>query len=228
MLAHIKQNIADLITRIARAAEKAGRDPAEITLVAVSKNHPVEAVAAAAECGLTVMGESRVQEAAPKIKRLGEAVTWHMIGHLQTNKAGRAARLFDMIQSVDSYKLASVLDRAAGEAGKRLDCLLEVNSSGESAKYGIAPVNASGLISGICALQNLCLCGVMTIGPFTDNEKEIRNAFRITRNVFDKAQEIAGDGITVLSMGMSDDFETAIDEGSTMVRIGTAIFGSRG
>ncbi len=195
MLNRIKKNIAVIQRRIEHAAQKAGRDPDEITLVAVSKNHPVEAVAAAVDCGLTVMGESRVQEAAPKIERLGKAVTWHMIGHLQTNKAGRAARLFDLIQSVDSHKLASVLDRAAGEAGKRLDCLLEINSSGEVAKNGIAPEEASELISRICALQNLCLCGVMTIGPFTDNEKKIRNAFRITRSIFEKAQEIAGDGI---------------------------------
>jgi len=228
MLEYIERNIGQIKHRIADAAIKVGRIPDEITLVAVSKTHPASAVAAAARCGLTVMGESRVQEAEPKIDSLDDSLKWHMIGHLQTNKANRAVRLFDLIQSVDSYKLAAILDRAAGEAGKKLDCLLEVNSSGEAAKYGVLPAHAEEMISRICALQHLCLCGVMTIGPLTDNEKEIRSAFETTRGIFEKGQSIAGDSFTVLSMGMSDDFELAIAEGSTMVRIGTAIFGSRG
>ncbi|UCD17677.1 MAG: YggS family pyridoxal phosphate-dependent enzyme [Candidatus Zixiibacteriota bacterium] len=228
MFDFIEENIKIIMDQIEVAAGRSGRSAGEITLVAISKTHLAAAIEAAISYGITDIGESRIQEAEPKITSLGNIARWHMVGHLQTNKAKKAVRLFDMVQSVDSLKLARELDKAAAAQGKILECLLEVNSSKESAKFGVVPGQALEAVEKMRALTHLRLCGVMTIGPFTDNKEKIRSSFRSTRRIFDRAREIAGNRFAVLSMGMSDDFELAIEEGSTMIRIGTAIFGPRG
>ena len=227
MYQHIKENLERLKARITAAAGRAGRSLEEITLVAVSKTHPYDTVRAAVEYGVTDIGESRVQEAAPKIESLGKIAKWHMVGHLQTNKAKKAVQLFDMIQSVDSLKLAEEINRRAGQTGKRVECLIEVNSSGEEAKSGVAVADALELIEKVFRFESINLRGLMTIGPWTDNEQLIREAFRKTRELFADGTKVAGESFTILSMGMTDDFEIAIEEGSNMVRIGTAVFGPR-
>ncbi len=224
---YIKENLRAVNDRIAAAAEKSGRAAEDITLVAVSKTHPVEIIKAAVEYGANNIGESRIQEAEPKISSLGGITRWHMIGHLQTNKVKKAVRIFDMIQSVDSMKLAEEINRQAGEINKSVDCLIEVNSSGEEFKYGVPPEGLIDLLKKVKSLGNIKIAGLMTIGPFVDDETLIRDAFRLTRDLFLKGRGIVGEAFTTLSMGMSDDFGMAIEEGSTMVRVGTAIFGPR-
>jgi PLP dependent protein len=225
---YIKENLQIIGEKMARAAEKSGRSAKEIILVAVSKTHPAEAIKAAVEYGVSDLGESRIQEAEPKIDLLGGIARWHMIGHLQSNKVKKAVTIFDMIQSVDSLKLAEEIDRRAGEMGKRIDCLVEVNSSGEISKFGLEPEKVIDLLGEMNGLENINVCGLMTIGPLVDDEKRIREAFGLTRELFLESQKIMGGAFATLSMGMSDDFEMAIAEGSTMVRVGTAIFGPRG
>lgn len=227
MFAHLPGNIGRIKERIKNAALKSDRHPDEIALVAVSKTFPAEAIRAAVKHGLTDIGESRIQEAEPKLSSLGNIARWHMIGHLQSNKAKKAATLFDMIQSIDSIKLAETVNRHAGNLGRKIDCLLEVNSSGEEAKYGFRAEEIPSTIKAVKDFENINLCGLMTIGPFVDDDKPIRNTFRITKELYIEGREKVGDSFSVLSMGMSDDFEIAIEEGSNMVRIGTAIFGPR-
>jgi len=225
---YIKGNLQAIKKRMALAAEKSGRTADDITLVAVSKTHPVEAVKAAIEFGATDIGESRIQEAEPKIISLGGIARWHMIGHLQSNKAKKAVALFDLIHSVDSLKLAEEINRRAGEAEKKMDCLVEVNSSGEESKFGVPPGEVIDLLKKVKNPANVNIAGLMTIGPFVDDDKMIRAAFKLTRELFLDGREIMGESFSTLSMGMSDDFGVAIEEGSTMVRVGTAIFGQRG
>jgi len=227
MFEYMVNNIGHIKERIKNAAQRTNRSPDEITLVAVSKTYPADAIKAAVDFGVTDIGESRIQDAEPKLLSLGGIARWHMIGHLQTNKAKKAVGLFDMIQSVDSIKLAESVNRHAGDAGKKMDCLLELNSSGEEAKYGFEPDDVLSAIDTIMGFENISLCGLMTIGPFVDDDKPIRNAFRITKELYIKSRDKIGDSFSILSMGMSDDFEIAIEEGSNMVRIGTAIFGPR-
>jgi len=227
MFDYIKDNITEINEKIAAAAARAERRPEEITLVAVSKTHPPEAIKAAVEFGITDFGEARVQEAGPKIETLGNIAKWHMIGHLQTNKVKKVIGLFDMIQSVDSLKLAEEIDRRAGQIGKKTDCLIEINAAVETAKTGIPPDEAPELIEKAARLENIELRGIMTIGPLSDDEQHIRAVFRRTRELFEQERKIIGADFDILSIGMSDDFEIAIEEGSNMVRIGTAIFGSR-
>lgn len=227
MYQHIKENLGGIQNRIAAACERAGRSPDKIVLVAVSKTHPEEAVKAAVEAGITNIGESRVQEAVSKIESLGGIAKWHMVGHLQTNKAKKAVQLFDMIQSVDSLKLAVEIDRRTEQIGKRIECLIEINSSGEEAKSGVSPDEALDLIDEVMNLENIALKGLMTIGPWTEDERPIREAFRETKELFSRGRKAAGESFSILSMGMTDDFEIAIEEGSNMVRIGTAIFEPR-
>lgn len=227
MYEYIKKNIGGLESRIAEAAVKAGRARKEITLVAVAKTFGQEITRAAVDFGLTDIGESRIQEAIPKIKELGPICRWHMIGHVQTNKAARAVEFFDMIQSVDSLKLAEEINRRAGEIGKKIDCLVEINSSGEESKYGFTFDAALDAVKKIDKLEFICVRGLMTIGPWTSDKEQIRNAFRETKELFDRGRELTGQRFDTLSMGMSSDFEIAIEEGSTMIRVGTAIFGER-
>jgi len=225
--AQIAVNIAAVRERIALAARRAGRDQGEITLVAVSKTYPPEAIEAAVQAGVTDIGESRVQEGTDKIDRLGPIARWHLIGHLQSNKAARAVGSFDMIQSLDSTAIAEKVSLETVKRGKTIDCLIEVNSSGEDSKYGFPPDGAIDAAEMIARLPGITLRGVMTIGPWTSDEGNIREAFDSTRRIFEMMKAKLGDPIGILSMGMSSDYELAVACGSTMVRVGTAVFGAR-
>jgi hypothetical protein len=225
-------SLADRLTRvrerIARACARAGRDPTAILLVAVSKGFPAEAVRAAAVLGLTDFGENRVQEAERKIPEIVPRPRWHLVGHLQTNKAKRAVQLFDEIQSVDSVRLAEELDRRAEQERRVVPCLVEVNTSGEESKFGVEPAGAEALLERCRALASLRVHGLMTIGPLARGPEGARQAFRMLAGVRDAAvgRELLPRS-TDLSMGMSDDFEIGIEEGATIVRVGTALFGPR-
>ncbi|MDD4051477.1 MAG: YggS family pyridoxal phosphate-dependent enzyme [candidate division Zixibacteria bacterium] len=223
----IAENVRAVRSRIDQAARESGRGGDEITLVAVSKTHPAEMIEAAVACGVTDIGENRVQEAAGKIERLGHIARWHLIGHLQSNKAATAVRLFDMIQALDSVALAYKVSQAATAQGKTVDCLIEVNSSGEATKFGLAPQEVIATAGNIVRLPGIVLRGLMTIGPLTDDMNQIRRAFEMTAGLFDRMKTECGPRIDTLSMGMSGDFETAIRCGATMVRVGAAIFGGR-
>jgi pyridoxal phosphate enzyme (YggS family) len=214
--------------RIRAACERAGRDPGTVSLVAVTKGFGPEAVRAAMSLGVTDFGENRIQEAEPKILAVSPRPRWHLVGHLQTNKARRAAELFDEVQSLDSGRLAEELSKRATRAAREIPCLVEVNTSGDAAKYGVAPEDAAGLLLRCREFPGLSPHGLMTIGPLKGGPEGARRAFRALREVRDAA---VGEGLLPpdadLSMGMSDDFEIGIEEGATIVRIGTAIFGAR-
>ena len=219
-------NIAYVRSNIAEAAQRSGRSPGEITLVAVSKTVPVELVKIAYNLGVTDFGENRVQEALPKIAEFHpQGMRWHMIGHLQSNKAGKVAAAFDSVQSVDSLHLAQALNR---HAGKRLPVLLQVNVSGEESKEGMPLDDAPMLARQIAALPDIEVQGLMTIAPLVENPEEVRPVFRRLRNLRERLQgELPQYSWQHLSMGMSDDYRVAIEEGATIVRIGRAIFGER-
>ena len=229
----IPENISAVRRRIAEAARRAGRRAEEIALMAVSKTHPPERIREVYAAGLRLFGENRVQEFAGKAAALADllGVDWHMIGHLQTNKAGRAAELFGAVDSVDSVKLAEKLDAAARNLGKKLGVLIEINVGGEAAKSGVAPDSdeLQALLTTAPRFEAVEFRGLMTIPPFTDNPEDARPYFRAVRELRDAiaARKLPAVGLGVLSMGMSHDFEVAIEEGSTCVRVGTAIFGSR-
>jgi hypothetical protein len=218
--------LAPIQEAIAEAARRAGRDPAEVELVAVSKTQPVEAIQEALRAGISHFGENKVQEARGKIESLGRG-TWHLIGHLQSNKAALAVQLFDSIDSVDTFGLAQDLDRRAEALGKIQNVLLQVNIAGESTKSGCAPVSAAGLAEAINALSHLSLGGLMTIAPYSPDAEKSRHHFAGLRELRDKMETSTGLRLPVLSMGMSGDFAVAVEEGSTCVRIGTALFGPR-
>ena len=226
-------NIAAVRERVAAAARRAGRRPEEIALMAVTKTHPPERVREAYAAGLRIFGENRVQEFAGKAGALADlaGASWHMIGHLQTNKAGKAAELFDAVDSVDSVKLAEKLDAAARSLGKRLGVLIEVNVGGEAAKSGVAPDSREleELLLAAPRFESLEFHGLMTVPPFSDNPEEARPYFRRLRALRDAiaGRKLPAIRMDSLSMGMSHDFEVAIEEGSTCVRVGTAIFGER-
>lgn len=214
--------------RMQDACARSGRDPSSVRLVAVSKGHGPERVREAAECGLAVFGESKVQEAKAKIPLCPGKLSWHMVGHLQRNKAGIAAELFDLIHSVDSLRLLETIDRACGEAGRRVPVLVEVNVSGESAKFGLVPEAVPGLLAAAGALRHVSVAGLMTMPPFTEDPEKARPHFRRLRELRDGWRAETGLPLDELSMGMTHDFEIAIEEGATSVRIGTALFGERG
>ena len=225
----LSANIAYVRSNIAEAAQRSGRSADEITLVAVSKTVPVELVKIAYNLGVTDFGENRVQEALPKIAEFHpQGMRWHMIGHLQSNKAGKVAGAFDSVQSVDSLHLAQALNRHAGEQGKRLPVLLQVNVSGEESKEGMPLDEAPMLARQIAALPDIEVQGLMTIAPLVENPEEVRPVFRRLRNLREQLQdELPQCSWQHLSMGMSDDYRVAIEEGATIVRIGRAIFGER-
>jgi pyridoxal phosphate enzyme (YggS family) len=229
----ISENVAAVRERIAGAASRAGRNVDDITLMAVTKIQPPARIREAYEAGLKVFGENRVQEFAGKIDALQDlrAAEWHMIGHLQTNKATRAAELFRAADSVDSLKLAEKLDAAAGALGKMLAVLIEINVGGEAAKSGVAPGSPAleELLIAAPRLEALAFCGLMTVPPFTDDPEGARPYFRKLRELRNAiaARKLPKIAMDELSMGMSHDFEIAIEEGSTCVRVGTAIFGER-
>jgi pyridoxal phosphate enzyme (YggS family) len=217
----IAANLALIRERIAVAAARAGRSPASVRLVGVSKTFPAAAVTSAVQAGLMDVGENRVQEAAtkaPEVTAAGGRPLWHLVGHLQTNKVKAALSIFGYIHSVDSLRLAESLSR---HAEAPLDLLLEVNVAGEATKTGFAPSNLPAAVAAIAALPSLRLNGLMTVAPEAPNPEDARPVFRTLRTLNESL------GLTELSMGMSGDFEVAIEEGATMVRIGRAIFGPR-
>ncbi len=229
----IATNISSIQQRIAAAARRLGRNPDEITLMAVSKTQPPERIREAHEAGLRIYGENRVQEFVGKVEALRDlrAAEWHMIGHLQTNKAARTAELFRAVDSVDSLKMAVKLNIAAHALGKKLEVLIEINVGGEAAKSGVAPDSweLEQLLLAAPGFEALTYCGLMTVPPFTDDPQDARPYFRRVRELRDaiRARKLPAVAMDQLSMGMSHDFEVAIEEGSTTVRVGTAIFGER-
>jgi len=216
-------NLSSIRDRVAAACLRAERDPGQVRLVAVSKTVPVEIVQAGIEAGLSILGENYIQEAQAKIEALGRRVQWHFIGRLQTNKAKYAVRLFDLIHSVDSVRLAEEVNKRAGQEGRRQPVLVQVNLSGEETKGGVSSEETADLVHRIMALSHLEVRGLMTMPPFFDQPEKARPYFIALR----KLKEKIGPPLTELSMGMSGDFETAVEEGATLVRIGTAIFGAR-
>jgi len=233
-VAGIANNIAQVQERITRAAWRTGRSPGEITLVAVTKTFPTEVIADAYAAGLRIFGENRVQEfagKAPRLAKLGVSAEWHMIGHLQSNKAAKAAELFHAVDSLDSVALAEKLNSAAEKLDRTLDALIEVNIGGEEQKSGVSPDSAEleQLLTAAPRLSNLRVRGLMTVPPWSEDAEASRPYFRQLRELRDQiaARRLPGLAMDVLSMGMSNDFEVAIAEGSTCVRVGTAIFGKR-
>jgi PLP dependent protein len=222
----IRENLLRVMERIEKAAQRAGRDPQAIKLVAVSKTVEVVRIREAIEAGVKILGENYVQEAQKKIGEIGQTVPWHFIGHLQLNKAKYVVRLFEMIHSLDSLPLAEELNRKAQQVGRRLEVLIEVNISGEATKSGTDEENVFALARAIQNLGHLSLGGLMTLPPYFDSPDMSRPYFIRLRELKEK---MARQGIPVaeLSMGMSNDFEVAIEEGATYVRVGTAIFGPR-
>jgi hypothetical protein len=228
----IASKLTEIRERIARAAQRAGRKPDEVALMAVSKTHPASSIIEAIAAGQNLFGENRVQEFAGKrgeVLAHSAAGKFHLIGHLQSNKAARAAELFDAIDSVDSLLLAERLNEAAGRLNRHLDVLVEINIGGEKAKYGLDPesVELRALLDAQAQLTNLTIRGCMTVPPFTEYPEGARGYFRSLRELRDRLSAQSGFALAELSMGMSHDFEVAIEEGSTCVRVGTAIFGSR-
>ncbi|HEY6369987.1 MAG TPA: YggS family pyridoxal phosphate-dependent enzyme [Candidatus Sulfotelmatobacter sp.] len=229
----ILENITLLHERIAEAARRTGRRPEEIVLMAVTKTHAPERIREAHAAGLCLFGENRVQEFAGKASALADlpGVKWHMIGHLQTNKAGKAAELFGAVDSVDSVKLVEKLDAAARSMGKTLGVLIEINVGGEAAKSGVSPDSRDleNLLLAAPRFEALEVRGLMTVPPFTDDPEDARPYFRKLRELRTSiaARRLPAINMDTLSMGMSHDFEVAIGEGSTCVRVGTAIFGDR-
>lgn len=224
----IAENLAQVRQQIAEAAKQAGRDPSEVRLVAVSKTKPVEMIQQAMAADQIIFGENYVQESQTKIPAIGPGPQWHFIGHLQSNKAKVVAGLFDVVQTVDRMKLARALDRHAGAAGRKLGVLLQVNVGQEAQKSGCSEEQAIELAQGVAELEHSELKGLMTMPPFFDQPDMVRPYFAQLRELSLRlAHDLAPGSMDELSMGMSGDFIAAIEEGATLVRVGTAIFGSR-
>lgn len=237
----IAENLAEVRAQITQACDRAHRTPQSVTLVAVCKTHPVSVIREAVAAGITDLGENRAEEAVPKIETLTAeghaALRWHMIGHVQSRKAKLVVPHFALVHSVDSLKLAQKLAQLAQEHGTRLEVLVQMNVSGESSKEGIAAHGWShdaetraavlDTMRQMMALPSLHVCGLMTIAPFTDDESVVRPVFASLRGLRDALQQTLGVALPHLSMGMTDDFPIAIEEGATIVRIGRAIFGER-
>ncbi len=224
----LSARLDDARERIERARLRAGSS-LPVTLVAVTKTHPITAVRDALAAGVADVGENRVGELEEKVVEIGKgAIRWHLIGHLQRNKVRRALPLFDLLHSLDSLRLAEVLSAESERTGAPVRALVQVNAAGEEAKGGFAPAEAVDALAGICALPGLRIEGVMTMAPYTADEQRLRKCFSTTRGVFDEAAgQVEGFHPLHLSMGMSNDFEIAVEEGSTLVRLGTVLFGER-
>ena len=223
----IAENLESVQARIAAACARAGRAPESVRLLAVSKTYGPESVREAAAAGQRLFGENRVQEAAAKIPECPGRLEWHLIGHLQSNKAALAARLFDWVHSVDSAKLLEALDRHAADAGRTLRALVQVNVSGERSKSGLAPEAVPEALSLANRLRNVQVCGLMTIPPLAEDPETARPFFRKLRERREGWAAESGIDLPELSMGMTHDLEVAIEEGATFVRVGTGIFGTR-
>jgi pyridoxal phosphate enzyme (YggS family) len=223
----LPENLEAIQQRMAAACARAGRAPGTVTLIAVTKGQPPGEVAEAAKLGLTLFGENKVQEAKAKIPLCPGRLHWHLVGHLQTNKCRDAVELFEMIQSVDSLHLAQEIDKRAEQAARTMPILLEVNAAGEASKFGYSPERLLSELNQINALPRLEIHGLMSVPPWTPNPETARPLFRQLRALKDQCEQLLGAPLPRLSMGMTGDFEVAIEEGATMVRIGTALFGQR-
>ena len=226
----IKDNIFKIKERIAQACSKVKRDPQEITVVAVAKGRTIDEIKEALDAGIKDIAENKVQEALLKYPHLTQqSIRWHMVGHLQTNKVKDTLKMFDLIHSLDSLHLAQETDKQAAKINKIQDILLEVNASGETSKFGLKPEETIGIIHEISEFKNINIRGLMTIAPLVDNPEESRPYFRKLRDLRDRINELTRQNrrneLNILSMGMTDDFEVAIEEGADMVRLGRAIFG---
>lgn len=229
---HYARALRDRLPRVrdqvAAAAERGGRDPSSVRIVAVTKAHPAGAVEAVLEAGIGDIGENRVEELAEKVPLVDDpGARWHMIGHVQRRKAARAARLAALIHSVDSLRLAEKLSRFGEAEGRRVPVLVQVNASGEAAKGGFAAAGAVDAVGTVAELAGLRVLGLMTMAPFTDDEAVLRSTFRGARAVMEAAAVLPGVEGCELSMGMSNDYRLAVEEGSTMVRLGTTLLGPR-
>ncbi len=224
----IENNLADVLRRINDAAKAVGRNQKEVTLIAVSKTFGIDRVIEAYDAGLRDFGENRIQEAKEKVKHTKEGMRWHFIGRLQSNKAKTAARCFDMVHSLDSVRLARILDKHCNDTGKALDVMLQVNIAGEGQKSGVTPADACDAAKEILLLNNLKLRGLMTIPPYSVDKEDSRQYYKAMRELKGDINDRLGEeALKGLSMGMSGDYEVAIQEGATYIRIGTAIFGER-
>lgn len=223
----IRQNLEEIKRRLDDAARRAGRASADVRLVAVTKTVDLERLRQAMDAGQTLFGENYVQEAKAKIATLGPGLTWHFIGHLQSNKAKAAVELFDLIHSVDRMSLAQALEQAAARADKIQNILMQVNLAGEASKSGAAPAHAEDLLREISKMPHLKVLGLMTMPPWFDDPERVRPYFRALRELRDRLRGLHLADLPELSMGMTGDFEAAVSEGATLVRIGTAIFGRR-
>ncbi len=223
MSSTLAERLADVQERIASACRRAGRRPEGVRLVAVSKTKPVDLLLEGIQAGVAILGESYIQEAQPKIETIGHPVEWHFIGRLQSNKAKFAVRIFDLIHSVDSLKLAQEINKRAADIDRRQPVLISVNLGGEESKSGLTADQTPELAARIMEMPNLELRGLMTVPPPADEPEDSRPYFAALRELKEKI----GQPLTELSMGMSGDYEVAVEEGATLVRIGTAIFGPR-
>lgn len=227
MLEDLTSRLAQVQQRVEAACSHAGRSPDDVQLIAVTKAHPADTLREALAAGLYHLGESKVQEARAKHAELGESGCWHLIGHLQSNKAKVAVRLFDRIDTVDSLALAEELSRRAEEADEQVRVLLQVNISGEAQKFGLWPDLASDAAETVNTLPGLQLEGLMTIAPYAEEPEEARPVFAGLRELRDEVEQTTGLHLPALSMGMSGDFDIAIEEGATEIRLGTILFGKR-
>ncbi len=225
----IRKNIQNVKYRIASAAQRVGRNVGSIELVAISKTKPVSAILEAIDAGITDIGENRVQEAATKRSQVNRSVKWHLVGHLQTNKVKQALQMFDLIHSVDSLRLLTEINRRSGQLDCQTDVLVEVNTSGEESKYGLQPNEVQRFMESALECTHVRIKGLMTIGKFLPDPEEVRPSFTLLRKIKETIDSQGYPDIQMkyLSMGMTNDFEVAIEEGADMVRIGSAIFGER-
>lgn len=225
----VSENFKLVMDRIASAAKRAGRDPSSVRLVVVTKTIGRDRIREAVTAGAFILGENRVQEAKEKIEALGKIASWHLIGHLQSNKAKYAVKLFDLIHSVDNLELAQEIDRQAAKIGKVQDILVEVNIAGEASKAGMEVKEAPGLVAAVARLRNLSVKGLMTMPPYSEDPEDSRPYFQKLRELAGAIakENIPNVSMQELSMGMSGDYEVAVAEGATLVRVGTAIFGER-
>ncbi len=224
----VRENIARLRGQVLAAAVKAGRNPADIKIIAVTKNVPEERMLEALREGITELGENRVQDLLAKQPRFGPGVHWHLIGHLQTNKVKSVVGRVDLIHSLDSWRLACELDRRSREAGLVSEVLVQVNVSGEKSKHGLDPTEVPDFIRSGLDLAGISVRGLMTIAPLVDDPEEVRPVFRDLKRLFDSIRlSIPAVSMTYLSMGMTNDYRVAVEEGANMLRVGTAIFSGR-
>ncbi len=225
----IKENLERVEQNISDACKKAGRDRSEVTLIAVSKTKPVSDIRCAMDCGISVFGENKVQEIRDKTGEIEEPLSWHMIGHLQANKVKYLPGKVCMIHSVDNIKLAEEIEKQFAKVDMKIDVLIEVNMAGEDTKFGLAPSQVPEFVKSISTLQHLNIRGLMTIAPYTEDPESNRKYFRGLKELLESinAMEIPGVKMDQLSMGMTGDYQVAIEEGATFVRVGTGIFGQR-